>query len=668
MIRITNALVFSLVLLGAVSYAPQAEAKSVSHSYVYEAYMMLTQATPFWAEMSNPNVTVTYEATITNADTGAVINDGAQVPKGTRIKIAPKPHTSDDIYWFGTGSSNDSPYGSWGTSAPGVTCDAKDFLNPVYYVGDVYVSVIVPPPTKTITQSSNMTCGAVAADGSKICTVTGVGAATATVKFAATSGTWHSSYKPSGDPTTCRRGFSPVYNTYRNPDGWSYSSEVARVDVPEKSITFSFNAVDVQAPPAAPTITCPASGKVGQELSFTFTAADPNSDQLRYGINWAGGTTVTQWAPASGYVNSGTAQTVKRTWTSAGTYTVRALAQDSKGASSAWASCQVTISASPDLIPTSLTPQRAVEDRSVTFVANISNAGGAAAGTFSSTVYICAQADTACRNSVVANANNSWFKRLVAFFIPSVARAATAVQVRLSGSGIAAASSGQQTGSYTFPNQGTYVMRVCADRPANAVVESNETNNCQDWTTIVVDPAVPPSVSCAVSPTRISSGQSVTYTTTSNGGATGPYTWTPSDGANVGTGASVTRTITTPGPHSMTVKGSNTAVANCPLVDVTATWCTSSTPDLTITAEPSRVNIGQSVELEWSARGVNGQNATCTVTGPGVSWSGPVSLAPSCSVSGSANPVINTQSTYTLTCGATSESVIVNVVPDVVEF
>ena len=118
----------------------------------------------------------------------------------------------------------------------------------------------------------------------------------------------------------------------------------------------------------------------------------------------------------------------------------------------------------------------------------------------------------------------------------------------------------------------------------------------------------------------------------------------------------------------MNVKASNTAIAYCPNVTAVTNWCTAGTPDLTITAVPNRVNAGDVSKLTWSADNVIGQGTVCTVTGPGVSWSSPVSASPTCEVASTTTTTIATQSTYTLACGAHSESVTVNVIPEFTEF
>jgi hypothetical protein len=80
---------------------------------------------------------------------------------------------------------------------------------------------------------------------------------------------------------------------------------------------------------------------------FTIVTTDPNNDQLKYGITDATCTTVTQWLPGSGLVNSGVSQTYTKTWLTPGTYTIYVLAEDNQGARSACASKTVTVAAAP---------------------------------------------------------------------------------------------------------------------------------------------------------------------------------------------------------------------------------------------------------------------------------------------------------------------------------
>lgn len=234
------------------------------------------------------------------------------------------------------------------------------------------------------------------------------------------------------------------------------------------------------------------------------------------------------------------------------------------------------------------------------------------------------------------------------------------------------AASGSQTASfsYTFSSSGNYAIRFCADWWGE-VAESDEGNNCGPWSDIsIIDQPIVSSVSCQVSAQSVSTGQSVTYTAIPVAAAMSPYTWTPSDGVgSYGTGQTATRTFTSAGSYGMQVSATNAASpANCPLVSVEAGYCTSGAPNLTLTASPTRVRQGQAVTLTWSASNVSGQNATCTLSGPGVSVTRSVSDAPACSAGDTQTVTVTTQSTYVLECGGARVSTVVNVIPEFEEF
>lgn len=178
--------------------------------------------------LTNPTVTILYRANIINDATGVAITDGANVPVGTVLRLEFEPHLSTDISWFGTGHSMDSPYGEWraGAAPPALTlksyggsasgylpsCDAKDFVNrdnPFNIPLDIYIPLVVNPPTKSITTSANLTCDAAdPATGNRRCTVNAAGPISVSFDFAATYGKFY--YR---------------YIDYRNVDGapaWAY--------------------------------------------------------------------------------------------------------------------------------------------------------------------------------------------------------------------------------------------------------------------------------------------------------------------------------------------------------------------------------------------------------------------------------------------------------------
>jgi hypothetical protein len=99
----------------------------------------------------------------------------------------------------------------------------------------------------------------------------------------------------------------------------------------------------VNQAPAAPTITGPTTANEGASNTFTITGTDPDSDQIYYQIDWDNDGTADVNSPASGFINSGTAVSADRTWSTGGTYTFQARTVDTSVALSPWTSHTVTI-------------------------------------------------------------------------------------------------------------------------------------------------------------------------------------------------------------------------------------------------------------------------------------------------------------------------------------
>ena len=60
--------------------------------------------------LSSPNITISRNASV--FQNGVEISDGASVAVGDTVSFT-APVADADIFWFGTGFSNDSPYGYW---------------------------------------------------------------------------------------------------------------------------------------------------------------------------------------------------------------------------------------------------------------------------------------------------------------------------------------------------------------------------------------------------------------------------------------------------------------------------------------------------------------------------------------------------------------------------
>jgi hypothetical protein len=91
--------------------------------------------------------------------------------------------------------------------------------------------------------------------------------------------------------------------------------------------------------PTPPVITGPTNGNAGTSYPYTFTSTDGDGDQVSYYVEW-GDTTNTGWF---GPFASGATQTKSHSWTSQGTYTIKAKAKDTNGAESAFNTYSVTM-------------------------------------------------------------------------------------------------------------------------------------------------------------------------------------------------------------------------------------------------------------------------------------------------------------------------------------
>ena len=86
-------------------------------------------------------------------------------------------------------------------------------------------------------------------------------------------------------------------------------------------------------PPNTPTVPVgPTSGTVGEEIDFSTSAVDPNGDDVAIRFDWGDGI-ISNW---STYVPSGQTVTMSHTWSTPGTYYVKAQAKDVNGAISDW--------------------------------------------------------------------------------------------------------------------------------------------------------------------------------------------------------------------------------------------------------------------------------------------------------------------------------------------
>ncbi|HIH44945.1 MAG TPA: PEGA domain-containing protein [Candidatus Methanoperedenaceae archaeon] len=116
---------------------------------------------------------------------------------------------------------------------------------------------------------------------------------------------------------------------------------------------FDERPISVNTAPQAPgTPSGPATGATKTSYSYSATSTDPDGDSITYTFDWGDGT-----SGITGSVSSGSKGTTSKTWSSPGTYQVKAKAADSMGASSGWSpSLTVTISMPAGISVTSSQP------------------------------------------------------------------------------------------------------------------------------------------------------------------------------------------------------------------------------------------------------------------------------------------------------------------------
>lgn len=363
-------MVFFLLSLSLLAIPERAEAKSVS---VVQNQPVLGfsegSANPSGVAIGAIATTVTYNATATLL--GVSISDGASVPSGSTIRVQWSP--SGGISWVGTGGVYDSPYGRWDSSAK--ACTTYNECSPVnrtdwawggsYVYSDIYQGdLAVSPPTFSVSGSGlscSATQGGVRTSGPSnafFCQVLGGSYCTIVVSYSpfysdcvvtASSGQsvdMLASYPDAN--ASLRAGQFASYD--RGTTAWYARSGGASFTVPATSISFAFTAVDANSPPATPVVTSPGTGYVNTSYDFTATATDPDSDTVRYGFDWNGDTLVNEWAPAAGYVPSGTSQTVSHSWSSVGYKSINVYAQDSRSMTSSARTVQIRIISAADCI------------------------------------------------------------------------------------------------------------------------------------------------------------------------------------------------------------------------------------------------------------------------------------------------------------------------------
>jgi outer membrane protein assembly factor BamB len=118
----------------------------------------------------------------------------------------------------------------------------------------------------------------------------------------------------------------------------NYSITLTVTDA-ENNVSVDTTMAYVRSPPSTPDIDGPASGHFGEEYDYTFTAVDPESDDIWYYVDW-GDDSSSGWL---GPYNSGEAITLSHIWMEEDTYTLRCRAKDTLGGVSEWGTLELTM-------------------------------------------------------------------------------------------------------------------------------------------------------------------------------------------------------------------------------------------------------------------------------------------------------------------------------------
>ena len=609
---------------------------------------------PYWIVTGLSNIFIPIQYTASIYDNGNLVGPGTNVNVGDSLTFVFNPHQSTDISWFGTIDTlskytvrvpADSPYGSWGSNT---ACSANNYVTSLPIksswgnanIGgrDIYIPFDVTPPSESlIFQGSGVLggsgCGPLSpAPGGgyqTTCTVVRPGNAGASFNFAGTNGDFYAYYENVS-----------YYSAYSYPTGCIqiYSSPYpVSVPIAAMNISYPLTASPSSQPPVTPTLTCPASVRAGQPATFSVSATDPSGLQLRYGMDWLGGSSIPNaWLPATGYVNSGTSESVSHTWAIPGTYSVRALAQNTSGESSGWSpSCSVTVTSPPTA--------------SLTGAGCVLPAGG---GTCNISLHWTA---SGTHNNLVD----------LGLTLPdnSVITAPILGILTLTDTKGVTTHPTSFLGLPADPDllvpagtPGTYAFKMYDNGTTNQIGSTLPLVACPNGDTLntsaTPERCVPPAgtplptVTFYANPSTIDNGQSSTlYWSSANATSCSeePGTSGFSTGAGSPTkGSTSTGVLTTTTNYGLTCTGPGGSTTGHATVTVLQ-------PNVSITASPTRVASGGSTVVSWNATNVD----TCSLSRNGQPWpAGGSTLTANKSrqVTGSHPDTITSDTTYTITC------------------
>lgn len=310
----------------------------------------------------NPGYQTTYKAKVFNADTGVEILDGAQIPVGTKLFFKYGTFDDQDVSWWGTGYSYDSPYGKW-IGGAGMPSDF-DCTNDYYHINDsnftspqgytyyfnVYIPFSINPPQKSITHSrSSATLSNCNLDKS-ICTVASPGQIITDFNFGDTFGKFYYAYNMYSPYDFCgytgyslrtvnSDEYSQAYMDYVNycldPDcQYVIDSSDFSVNFPAQTITYTLNAITPIGVPVA-FIDQPANGSEIEQGAIQIAGRGTDTDGTIVAYEWRDGS-------ETGGLLSNASQFTKSDY-ALGSHALFFRVQDDKGNWSSWTSSAFTV-------------------------------------------------------------------------------------------------------------------------------------------------------------------------------------------------------------------------------------------------------------------------------------------------------------------------------------
>lgn len=147
---------------------------------------------------------------------------------------------------------------------------------------------------------------------------------------------WSDTYYPSGETYTTNIQFNSAktyYLRFKAKDEHGAQSNFSLI----KTVVISG---ENQAPGTPTTPTGPTIGDVDTSYSFTTSSYDADEDTIKYGWDWNGDNVIDEW---TGFYESGILVTRSHRYVSSGTYFIRVVAEDEKGAQSNFSSSATII-------------------------------------------------------------------------------------------------------------------------------------------------------------------------------------------------------------------------------------------------------------------------------------------------------------------------------------